>query len=234
MKKIIVTLLVLIGIAILGLAYLGVVPVLSRYLVHPVDLGIRPDPSLVTTFEAKHGMKNELPGGVVPAGREPTFTGSTSLDVTLSSSELTSILAFWKGRNSALPIRDVQVRINDDGTGEVSGILEIKTALAVARSLGYSDQDIARGQTYVQYVAGDLPFYVKGVGSVVNNQVTLAPSTFSLGRVNVPESITKLAALAVSDMIERRLTKVGGIDIREFSLGQGQVHLVGRVPDTIK
>jgi hypothetical protein len=154
--------------------------------------------------------------------------------VQFSSVELTSILAFWKQRNYALPIRDVQVRINQDGTGEVSGILELSTALSVARSLGYTDREIEQAKSYAQHISGDLPFYVKGVGVVQNNQVTLAPTAFSLGRVSVPSVITKLAASAVSDMIERRIAKVGGISIQEFSLGQGQVHLVGTVPDTIK
>lgn len=234
MKKLFIFLLLLILIPVGILAYLGFVPGVSKYIAKPVDLGIKNDPSLVTAFEQKYAMKNEVPGGVVPIGRQAEFSGSTKLDVKMSSAEITSVLAYWKHRSPSLPIRDVQVRFNQDGTGEISGIIEISTAISIAKTLGYSDSDIEKGKSYAKYVSGDLPFYVKGVGGVTSNQITINPSTFQLGKVSVPESITTPAARVVEDVIERRLKQVGGVNIQSADFKDGSFHLVGTVPDTVK
>lgn len=234
MKKLFLFLIIIIILPIAALAYLGFVPGISSVLAKPKDLGIQADPALVTTFDAKHGMKNEIPGGVVPSSRQAEFTGSTRLDTSLSSAEVTSVLSVWKKRSPSLPIRDVQVRFNPDGTGEISGILEINTAITLAKTLGYSDADIEKGKEYAKYVSGDLPFYVKGVGGMTNNSLTLNPSTFELGRVTVPTSITTPAARAVESVIERRIQQVGGINVESLTMNNGSLQIKGVVPDTVK
>ena len=230
MKKILIFLGVLALLVIGVLAYIGFFP----GLVKSIDLGSKNDPALVSAFEAAHEMKNEVPGGVVPAGRQAEFSGQVALDANLSGNEVTSVLAYWKKRSPNLPIRDVQVRFNSDGTGEASGILEIKTAINIAKFLGYNDEQIATGEKYIKYVAGDVPFYVKGTGGVTNNQVTISPTDFKLGRVEVPKEITTQAAGVVSDAIERRLGQVSGIDVKSLDFSKGSLHIEGTVPDTVK
>jgi hypothetical protein len=234
MKKLLIFILLLVLIPVGVLAYLGLVPGISKYIAKPVDLGIKVDPTYTNTLEQKINFKNELPGGVVPAGREGIFSGSIKVDELVTSAAATSILAHWKSRSPSLPIRDVQVRFNQDGTAEVSGILEIATAISVAKTLGYSDSDIEKGKSYAQYVSGDLPFYVKGVAGATNNQITINPSDFQLGKVKVPESITTPAAKVVEDVIERRIKQVGGIDLQSIKMGSGSLQFTGTVPSSIK
>ena len=234
MKKLLFFVVLLILIPVAGLAYLGFVPGVSKYIAKPVDLGIKVDPSYTDSLEQKISFKNELPGGVVPAGREGVFSGSIKVDETVSSVAATSILAQWKRRSPSLPIRDVQVRFNDDGTAEVSGILEIATAVSVAKTLGYGDADIEKGKSYAKYVSGDLPFYVKGTTGAINNQINISPSDFQLGKVTVPESITTPAARVVEDVIERRIKQVGGINLESIKLGSGSLQFTGTVPSSIK
>ncbi|NCN45476.1 MAG: hypothetical protein COU63_02875 [Candidatus Pacebacteria bacterium CG10_big_fil_rev_8_21_14_0_10_36_11] len=234
MKKILFSLLLIFVLIIGFLSYIGVVPFISPLITKPKDLGIKADPALVAAFDIAHEMKNELPDGKIPADREPEYEGSKKLDIKVSSAEITSILAYWKNQYSKSPIRDVQVRINDDGTGEVSGILELSTAIMLAKQLDYSDEDIEKGKSYVKYVAGDLPFYMTGVANVKNNQVTLSPTTVEIGRVALPESLVAPVSSAVADVIERRMSKVTNLDVQELTLEPGGVHLVGTIPDTVK
>ena len=219
MKKLLVLVLLLILIPVGILSYLGFVPGISQYVIKPVDLGIKTDKSLVTTFESKYGQKDG--------------SGKIKLDVNMSSEEITSVFAVWEDRDIYFPLKDVQVRFNADGTGEASGLLHIATAIDLAKNLGYSDTDIQKGKDYINYVSGDLPFYIKGTGGMYNNQLSMSPSDFKLGRVTVPESITTPASKLVGDMINRRIKQIGGADIQEASFRTGQFHLVGTVPDTI-
>lgn len=190
------------------------------YITKQVDLGVKADTSLVTAFEAKYG--------------NPNGTGKIKLNVDLSSKEITSVFAIWEMRDKYFPLHNVQVRFNSDGTGEASGFLRIATAISLAKNLGYSNSDIDKGKEYIKYISGDLPFYVKGTGGMTDNILTINPSTFQIGRVTVPTSITKPVALAVGDMIERRITQIGGADIKDASFKTGMFHLEGLVPETIK
>ncbi|KKT30810.1 MAG: hypothetical protein UW16_C0005G0030 [Microgenomates group bacterium GW2011_GWC1_44_10] len=220
MKKLLIGLVILFILVIAGLSYLGLMPFLSGFIAKQVDLGIKADPAFVTAFESKYGVSNG--------------TGKVSLDVYLSSAEVTSIFAVWEERDKYFPLHNVQIRFNPDGTGEASGFLRVSTAISLAKNLGYSDSDIETGKKYVQYVAGDLPFYVKGTGGMTSNVLSINPSTFQIGRVTVPESITNPVAVAVGDMIERRLSQIGGANIQEANFKSGSFSFVGSVPETIK
>lgn len=234
MKKIFFFLLLLIMIPVGVLAYLGFVPGLSKYTSKPIDLGVQSDPTYTPALEQKINFKNELPGGVVPAGKEGIFSGSVQVDETVTSVAATSILAHWKKRSPSLPIRDVQVRFNQDGTAEVSGILEVTTAISLAKTLGYNDQDIEKGKSYIKYISGDLPFYVKGTTGATNNQISINPSEFKLGKVTVPENITTPAARVVEDVIERRIKQVGGINLQSVKQEADTLKFTATVPSSIK
>jgi hypothetical protein len=217
-----------------GLAYLGVVPGLSPMLARQVDLGIKPELAVVDKFDQSVRMQNELPGGVMPAAGKATYTGSKPLNVEVDSTQASSVFMYWKHLDAGTPLSNVQVRFNADGTAEASGILELGTAINLAKNLGYTDADIAKGEQYVSYVNGNLPFYIKGTGNVKNNVVTLNPTSFQLGRVTVPESITTPAARAVEDMAERRMKQLNGLDIKSATIENGKLKIDGTIPATIK
>lgn len=220
MKKLLLFLLILVVVGIAGLSYIGVMPFFSKFVARQVDLGVTPDPALVTAFEAKYGKSNN--------------TGKIKLNVDLTSKEITSVFAVWETRDTYFPLHNVQVRFNPDGTGEASGFLKIATAISLAKNLGYSSSDIDKGKEYIKYISGDLPFYVKGTGGMTDNVLSINPTTFQIGRITVPDSITSPVAAAVSDMIERRINQIGGADIKEANFKTGAFHLDGSVPETIK
>ena len=220
MKKLFIFLIVLVFLVVAGLSYVGVMPFFSKFVAKQVDLGMKADPALVTAFETKYGKRNG--------------TGKIKLNVDLSSQEITSVFAVWGMRNKYFPLYNVQVRFNPDGTGEASGFLKIATGITFAKNLGYSNSEIDKGKEYIKYISGDLPFYIKGTGGMTNNILSINPSTLQIGRVTVPESITKLAAVGLGDMIERRIAQIGGADIKDANFKNGVFHLDGTVPETIK
>ena len=220
MKKLLFVFLILVVLIVGGLSYIGFMPFLSGFVAKQVDLGVKADPTLVTAFETKYG--------------KPNGTGKVNLNIDLSSKEITSVFAVWGMRNKYFPLHDVQVRFNPDGTGEASGFLKIATGITFAKKLGYSNSDIDKGKEYIKYISGDLPFYAKGTGGMKNNVLSINPTTLQVGRVTVPQSITEPLFVVVGDMIERRISQIGGADIKEASFKTGKFHLDGTVPETIK
>jgi len=96
MKKLLKIGVILLVIVVGGLAYLGVVPGISPLLAKPVDLGVVVDPGLVTAFNIEHGMIDEIPGGVIPEDREPIYSGEVSLDVEMTSEQVTAVVDYWR------------------------------------------------------------------------------------------------------------------------------------------
>lgn len=221
MKKLLFIVLVLILLPVLALAYLGLVPSLKTFAQKPVDLGVKADKQLVTNFETKHNMK-------------PTGSGKIELKDDLSSQMVTSIFAVWEDRDAYFPLKNVQVKFNADGTGEAAGYVRIPTAISLAKNLGYSDADIEKGKKYVDYVGGDLAFYVTGTADMTNNVLSLNPTTFKVGKVTVPQSITEPLSTLVEDMVYRRLNQIGGANVRNANFKDGTLHLDATVPESIK
>jgi len=219
MKKFLLGLTVLVIMIVVALSYIGIVPILSKPFNKPKDLGIKSDPNLIYEFEKKYGYDDG--------------SGKVNLDVVLSSEEVSSVFAVWEERDVNFPLRDVQVKFNSDGSAQASGIIRLPVVVSLAKQLGYSDSEIEQGKQYVQLLNGDLPFYLEGNGSMINNQLTMNPSTFQIGRVTVPGEIVPPLQSLVADMINRRIQQIGGADIKRASFETGAFKLVGSVPSTI-
>ena len=193
-----------------------------KFMMQASDLGVKGDVNLIKSFKERNGMSLE------PSDKK------VSLDVTMTSEEITSVFAVWQEKDKNFPLRNVQIKFNPDGTAEASGYLKINNAIILAKNLGYSDSDIDKGKEYIKYVSGDLPFYVKGTGEMINNKITMSPQSFKIAKVSVPESIITPASALVSDMISRRINQIGGADIKEASFKNGIFKLQGSIPETIK
>jgi len=220
MKKIFLGLLVVVALVVLGLSYVGIVPILSKPFNKPKDLGVKVDKNLVYDFEKKYGYEDG--------------SGKVSLDVELSSEEISSVFAVWEERDVNFPLKDVQVKFYPDGSAEASGILKLPVAVVLAKQLGYSESEIEQGKQYVEFVNGDLPFYLKGNGGMTNNEIRMNPTAFQIGKITVPDTIISPLKSLVTDMINRRIDQIGGVDVREASFTTGAFKLVGTVPSTIK
>jgi hypothetical protein len=192
------------------------------YLMQAKDLGIKRDSSLVTKFKERNNLSVT-----------PTYKNA-DLNTDMTSEEITAVFTLWQEKDKNFPLKDVQIRFNNDGTAEASGYLKVGNAINLAKNLGYSDTDIEKGKKYIKYVSGDLPFYTKGTGKMINNTITLSPTNFQIGKINVPESITQPASTLVSDMIKRRIDQVGGADIKEAAIKSGVFHIQGSIPESIQ
>ncbi len=234
MPKLLTFLLLLVFLLIAGLTYAGLMPVLSPALLKPKDLGVRIDPQLVADFDVSHQMINALPDGKVPADREPNYSGQISLDVTLDSAEISSILDYWQQQYSKTPISQVQVRINDDGSGEVSGILDLAVAVEMAKQLGYSDEQIEQGKRFLGIINTRLPFYLQGTGSVTDNRVSIQATQAKIANINLPSEWVTQVNQAAGDAIERRIRQIPNLEVESLRLVDGAVSLKATAPNTIE
>jgi hypothetical protein len=69
---------------------------------------------------------------------------------------------------------------------------------------------------------------------MINNKITVNPASFQVAKISVPDNIITPASLLVTDMINKRISQIGGADIKEASFKTGAFKLQGSVPETIK
>jgi hypothetical protein len=192
-------------IVFVGATLLGFVPVLSPLIAGPKDLGIR-----ITVADSQAAMTKvgteiiALPSGTA-SSEDFRLEGKKDANFTMDSKELTanSNNRPWKN----YPVRDVQVKILPDGTIEGSAVLIISKAMPYAEALGYSETQIRDAMEKYHIPPFEVPVYVRGKGSVINDSVSVNASNVTIGIIPIPGSIVakanKEAESVLNDIIRK-------------------------------
>lgn len=187
-KKIFIVIsLIVILVFLFVISSLGYIPGLSRWIgaEKPKDLGIRyTDADLVSARAKSQLVYLELPAttavedSIVRKGSRPIVTS-------WNSSEMTALLndrpwRYW-------PIRDVQLRIDNDGTAELSGIVNKEKFGNYAIAVGIP-RELAK--TAAALMPANSAFYVKAKTSLENNEVKdFDIQSVTYGKIIIPPSM---------------------------------------------
>lgn len=188
MKKLLLIIFILfVVVPVLILGYLGIIPGLSDLMGanKPRDLGIKYSQSDLSSIHAKSLVKYEtLPSNVVPAMTR-LFSGERQFSGDFSSAEITATMnnqnwIHW-------PFKNLQVKFNADGSGEISGTLIKSKVSGYAASIGVPQQ---AADFIAKYIPNDPAFYVKGKAALSENKVSVfEPQAFQIGRIPMPVSV---------------------------------------------
>ena len=231
MKKlfIVLVLLVLCGVGLLGM--LGLVPGLSSILgAGPKDLGIRYDENDSKAARVKSGGTEiiALPPGT-SASEDFRLEGKKDARFTMDSKELTahSNNRPWKN----YPVKNLQIKIHEDGSVEASAILLVSKAMPYAMALGYSEQQIRDAMKQYSLPPFEVPIYVMGKGLVVNDSVTVDAKTVKIGAIPLPGDIVTRANNEAESVLNDLIGKhSSAFHAEEVSFVGGKMTFVGQVP----
>lgn len=233
---------------------LGYIPGLSKVLgaEKPRDLGITYTETDFASARAKSQLQYlELPS-TTPPEQSIVRAGTRPITTSWNSAEMTSLLnnrpwKYW-------PISDVQVRINDDGSAELSGVVDRDILKGYAAAIGVSPE-VATGT--ISFMPPKSAFYVKAVTSLKENKVDkFEIQSVTYGKVNIPvdillsqhknNMINKAAAAdatselskysgkraAIISFINERLSKITGFYAKSASFNQGKLNFDGNLSET--
>lgn len=169
---------------ILALGFMGFIPGLSDVLGanKARDLGIR-----YTEADRISGRsKSKIEYGEIKDGDSPmesvVLSGSREVKSEFTSQEMTALMnnrpwKYW-------PYKNVQVKFNEDGSGELSGNLIKDRMPGYLVFAGVPDQVI---NIAMSFLPDNTAFYVKMKASLVDNQIEVfEPQSFSIGRIPLP------------------------------------------------
>lgn len=170
--------------AVLVLGFLGFIPGVSALFGanKPRDLGVKYTEADLQEIRTKTQVKYL----VLPDTQEPIstrqFSGSRAVTGDFSSAQLTATLNNqpWK----LWPYKNVQLKLNGDGSGEISGVLVKNRVPAYAVSIGVPQK---ASEMAMKFLPGDTVFYVKMKAALADNKVSLfEPERLEIGRLPVP------------------------------------------------
>jgi hypothetical protein len=109
-------------------------------------------------------------------------SGKKDVDVVFSSEEITAIMNNKPG--IYYPYKNVQVKFNSDGTGEISGNL-VKSRIPTYGTTFNAPQQAV--DLAMKFLPDNPSFYLKGKATLVNNKVgVFEPIRFEIGRIPLP------------------------------------------------
>jgi hypothetical protein len=232
MKKWIIVVILIILIPVLVLGYLGFVPGLSDLMGSnkPRDLGVRYTQADLNSLMAKNGVQDVvLPPTSNPAG-SLRYEGTKPLKNSFTQEELTARMADNE-KVKYNPLSEPQLRINADGTAEMSGKIDLDMIEDSATAFNVPDYTVQEAVPYIDKVKAINPnpaFYGKGKIVIKDNQISLDMQKAEIGRTPIP--LDQLPMDRITSGMEDMMGLVPGLNVKSLTFEDGKMSFDGNVP----
>lgn len=217
--------------------------VLSLYLflpglLGPKSLGIKSSPEAYNSAMVKLGItKDEAPKTGSAESYQVIYGAPHPVNTALTSEEITSFIN--ENRPDYYALKNVQVRINDDGTVEASG--SIDTAYIFEKILGgeYTEEDLKSAVPMLGMLPGSVNLYAKGTGEINNNQIeNVDIQNLTVMGISIPDSAlteagTQIIVETLEGYMERENAK-NNSDIEHMAIEDGKLVVEGQFPSSVQ
>ena len=202
------------------------------YLLQPKTLGIRYTAADLQSIKGKINVTNEPLPTNSPIGQTLIVSGSHPVDTSFTSEELSALADNRHKDYAYFPFRNVQIRVNNDGTVEGSATVNYQDAVNYLVSLGVSASDITEGAAKFKIPNASLPVYLKVSGSVENNQSTIDVQQAKIANIGIPQNYITDYSPALNNLIDSVIRdRQPSVNINKLEVKDGQVLFQGTAPD---
>ncbi len=229
----------LVVVAVLVLGYFGFIPGVSNLF------GSNKPKNLGTTFTTQDYKSAVAKSGVQflsnadsisLATSQKTYGPAKAVNADFTPSEIMAVMND-KAHSPNFPLKDMQLRVNPDGTAEVSGLLMMDKVNNYAASHGVSSQALQEALDTIKKagaVGAEMPIYMKGTAAVTNGQLSFDAKSVEIGRLPVSADLVNGRKADISGYYNTHKTDVPGFSCNNFSLTNGKVHFDGTLPSSVK
>jgi len=208
-------------------------------LFKPKDLGIKTSKSAYDSAMAKlRYTKDEAPETGEAEDYTYEYGATNSVDTALTSEELTSFFNY--NRPDYYAIENLQIRINDDDTIEVSGSLNRDYLLQNILEGEYTEEEIKKEIPMLNLIPSSINFYVNLEGSITNNEVdNFNFNDIEIMGIGIPDSVydTDEAYETIIDIIDTSIEKVmqkTGASYESVKVENGELNFEGEMPSFLE
>jgi hypothetical protein len=233
LKILVLAVFVLIILLVGTLGYFGFIPVLSSVFGSdkPRDLGVKYTEKQYLDYTEKAATQITTTNEAVSPENSLTYSGTKDLKQGFTQEEISARLNYSKWKY--MPVKNVQIKIDQDGSVEFSGIVVYDRLGGFIEREGagqYSKADIDKGLNYIKLIGRDFPVYAKFKASINNNQLTENIQTIEVGRFSIPLKTVNADSVVVS-VSQSIMGKVPGFYAKSVSFENGKMNFEGNVPE---
>lgn len=167
---------------------------------------------------------------------EYTYGDLVEIKEEFTSEELTAF--FNENRPSYYAIKNLQVRVNKNGTLEATGNVNVDYVLDELLDGKYTRADISENLPTLGWLPNNVNLYIKVGGSVTNNTSNVNVSSLSVQGITIPDNMitsseTKSTLTnSVNDSLAKHKGKTG-TTFEKIEMENGKISLAGKIPSTI-
>lgn len=233
LKILFLLILVIIAGAVLTLGYFGFVPGLSQIMGanNPKNLGIKYTRADWQSGRTKSQVKWATLPNDTPPGKSLQYSGQVTVNSGFSNEEMTALMNDRPWRY--YPVKNVQIKFNGDGSAELSGLFIKSRAIGFLEVFGVPKEAIDYIDKTLSVLPADIPFYVKGKASLVNNKVADAQLyDLQVGRIPAPVQQVNQYKGEIISLIENYIAGVSGFYAKDAHFEEGKLKFDGTLAET--
>ncbi len=205
-------------------------------LLRPYDLGVSSSQEAYESGLSKLQMtKDASPETGEADDYYVSFGSPHAVSTSLTDEEITSF--FNENRPDYFAVKDVQVRVNEDGSIEASANLDTTYVFNQILNGAYSREDARSALPMLGLLPTHVNFYFKAYGSVVNNQVQgLYIEDVSVMGITIPDSLVDTADSFITGTLNDYIARMNAQSGSNYELIQasgGDIDFVGSVPSSV-
>ncbi len=182
-------------------------------------------------------VKDAVPTGDSEAKYNYVFGVAKPIEVSFTSAEITSFLNM--NRPSYFAVKNVQVKINNDGSIEASGAANVDYFLNEVLGSKYSRDQIKKEIPALGFLPSSVNLYLSFEGSVTNNISTGSLKSVSVQGIPIPTNYvaSSEAIQTLTNGVNNLMTKYNnktGSNFDKIAVVDGKILFKGRVPSSLE
>lgn len=161
----------------------------------------------------------------------------TNVDTELTSEELTAF--FNENRPSYYPLKNVQIKINEDGSIEVAAAANVDYFLNDLLGGKYTREQIQNEIPALGLLPDNVNIYLKFTGSITNNISTIYIDLATVQGIEIPSNYTNSSSAinviesSLNDFIAKLNTETG-TNFESLTVQNGVLKFKGSVPSSLE
>lgn len=201
------------------------------------DLGVRYSEADYKSIMAKLDyIKDAVPTGESKDGYVYTYGKTTNISTEFTSAEITAFVN--TGRPDYFAVKNVQVRINKDGTVDASGIVNVDYFLSEVLSGKFSREQIAKEIPALGFLPSSVNLALNIDGGIANNKASGSINSAEVQGIPIPteyvnsdEAVSTVTG-GLNNMLSKNNSKSGSV-FEKLAIENEKVVLTGKFPSSL-
>ena len=218
----------LIVFGVIALILIGIAIVMTT----PKNIGVKYTKADLISVNSKLGMTYNSLSYSDGSPQSVKLSGKRQINTQITESELTALLNQPNSQWKDYPLSHIQLKINDDGSVEMTGKILTKRLKAYSEATNMPEQYKSIIEEKIDLIPVNPSFDYKGNYQIKNGKLEGEMTELKFGPLTVPKDWTDNNKNTISNFITDRMNSAG-MQVESATFVGGKLSIKGTIPETI-